>query len=584
MPYLPPPAPGRPESVPRRKGVRRLLYVLEVCAASVLMLVMASDLAGYKGAPQGLAKALLAAGAVVLLVLRRRFPVFALLALAALAGALPGAALLTAPVAYTAARRVEAPRRRGVVLIAAALLPVVAAVTFTVTDGQRSWAYGTALGCVLGLIGVLIPGLVGSSAGQQERLVLALRDRTAAAEEARRLIDRASRVEERSRIAAEMHDLVGHRLSLISLHSGGLEMALATQAPELKSAASQVREASRDAMRELREVLGVLGPLGRDTGTDALTDATGTRRDIEALADESRAAGIPVALSWEGPDLDGLEPRVRRAVHRVVRESLTNVHRYAAGAAVDLTVTHAEDRVRVQIRNAAPPAPPEATTGLGTGRGLTGLRERVGLLGGELRAEPTLFGGFLVDATVPAHPASSPDRTPAGTGTDPLADPLVGEPDVTTGPHRPPGALRRLLHHLPGAAAAVMGMAGVGAMLLFGLQVVKTIRPEENYLHDATLRTGMTLTEVLGKTSGNVDYIQAAAAYNEPTRPPNTTCIFPYPSGGEAEEAPASKDQVKITRYCFRDNILIDITTFQAPLAPESHRLPPTPQTPSRHS
>ena len=141
---------------------------------------------------------------------------------------------------------------------------------------------------MLAVTTVVVPGLVGIAAGQQDRLLRALRERAAAAEEARRLADSESRMRERSRIAAEMHDLVGHRLSLVSLHAGGLEMALLKEAPELRDEAAVVRRATRDAMQELREALGVLGPLARDTGTDALTDATGTRADIEALVEESR--------------------------------------------------------------------------------------------------------------------------------------------------------------------------------------------------------------------------------------------------------------------------------------------------------
>ena len=418
----------------------------------------------------------------------------------------------------------------------------------TTAAGYGSWLVGFALGVVVAGVGVLVPGLVGSSVGQQDRLVVALRETAAAAEEARRLADNASRVEERARIAAEMHDLVGHRLSLISLHSGGLEMALATKAPELKDDATQVRLATRDAMQELREVLGVLGPLGRDTGTGVLTDATGTRADIEALAEESRAVGIPVEFAWEGPDLADLEPRVRRAVHRVVRESLTNIHRYATGAAVELTVTRAGGRVGVRVRNGAPPAPPEATTGLGTGRGLTGLRERVRLLGGELRAEPTAVGGFLVDASLPSNPETAvPDD-----GTDAAAPPADDPAEASRS-----GALR----HLPGAAAALLGLVGAGAMLFFGISLVESSRPAADSVPDRTVRTGMTRDEVRSVVGWGSDVVSAAAAGREPPRPPGTDCLFPYETHRNAKG-------LEVTRYCFRGGILVDGATFTVPMAP----------------
>lgn len=556
MPFTPPTPRPYEAAPPRRHKRRRLAVLFEVGTAFVYLAgagalgALGSDGLGSFGLLPFEGKLALCAGVAVLLPFRRRIPVTCLLVLAAVAGTLPICGMLTALAAFDAIRRVEGPRRRTVVLFTATVIPVLTAVIGTVCTGYGSWRYGFALGLVVGGVGVLIPGLVGSSRGQQDRLVVALRERAAAAEEARRLTDSASRVEERSRIAAEMHDLVGHRLSLISLHSGGLEMALATKAPELKDEAAQVRAATRDAMNELRAVLGVLGPLGRDTGTGALTDATGTRADIDALAEESRAAGIAVTVRWQGPDLDALEPRVRRAVHRVVRESLTNVHRYAAGASVELTVEHTDDRVRVTVRNGAPPAPPEATTGLGTGRGLTGLRERVGLLGGALRTGPTGVGGFLVEATVPAHPAA-----PAASAAHPETSPAA----LTAEEHHQSGALPGILRHLPGLATGFLGLVGVGTMLGFGLVLVQSSRPVHEQLSPDSVHVGMSRQEVESAYLYDNDLARAAAAGHEPRRPSGTECIFPY----TGEEALGGR--LELTRYCFRADVLTDIDRFWVP-------------------
>ncbi|MFD7666113.1 sensor histidine kinase [Streptomyces sp. NPDC059788] len=553
MPLTPPTTRPHPAAPPRRRKRRRLAALLEAGTAFGYLGVLGAlgpYAMGYFELLPTEAKLALCAGAAALLPFRRRFPVTSLLILALLAGALPICGMLTALAAYDAIRRVDDPRRRTVVLLTATVLPVLTAIVGTAGTHYGSWRYGLAQGIVVGGVGVLVPGLVGSSRGQQDRLMVALRERAAAAEEARRLIDSASRVEERSRIAAEMHDLVGHRLSLISLHSGGLEMALATKAPELKDEAAQVRAVTRDAMNELRAVLGVLGPLGRDTGTEALTDATGTRADIDALAEESRAAGITITVRWQGPDLDALEPRVRRAVHRVVRESLTNVHRYATGASVELTVEHTDDRVRVTVRNGAPPTPPEATTGLGTGRGLTGLRERVGLLGGELRTGPTGPGGYLVEATVPAHPASS-----SASATRPEPAYLAAEED------RQSGALPGFLRHLPGLATGVLGLAGVGAMLAFGLGLVQSSRPVQEPLSPDSIHVGMGRHDVEAAYLYDSDLARAAAAGREPPRPGGTDCIFPF-TGDEALDG-----RLEITRYCFRADVLTDIDTFSVPVA-----------------
>ncbi|MEU9501014.1 histidine kinase [Streptomyces sp. NPDC048196] len=489
---------------------------------------------------------------VALVVVRRRFPVAGVLGLAALMGVVPSVALLTAAAAHTSTRQRETPRRRVALLLVAAASAMATCAASAPVLGPGSWSFGLALGAVLAVTTVIVPGLVGAAAGQQDRLLRAWRERTAAAEEARRLADSEARVRERSRIAAEMHDLVGHRLSLVSLHAGGLELALGRTAPELRDEAAVVGRASRDAMQELREVLGVLGPLGRDTGTDALTDATGTRADVEALIAESRSGGIPVEFSWEGPDLDARPARVRRAVHRVVRESLTNVHRYAAGAQVTVTVRHGDALVEVRVRNDVPPVPPAATTGLGTGRGLIGLRERVTLLGGDLEAGRTPDGGFAVTADIPADPRF-------GAETAEVA-PYETEPAVAEGPG---GGLSTLQRRLAGAVTGLLGLAGVGVMMLFGVALVVGAygpvyhRPEKP-------RVGMTREQVQRVVSGDDDTVRAAAAGREPPRPASASdCMYPWGSGV------AKGGRLEIVRYCFRADTLIAIDRFTVPIVTE---------------
>ncbi|MFF5446296.1 histidine kinase [Streptomyces sp. NPDC012888] len=352
----------------------------------------------------------------------RRWPAAVLPTLAVLAGLAPGVGPVAAAASYTVARRTEPERRTARLLAAASVCLVGAATAAAPWLGPGPVAYGLALGLVLAPTAVVVPGLVGTAQGQQQRLLRALRERGDAAERARLLADSEARAHERARIAAEMHDLLGHRLSLISLHAGGLELALDRAAPELREEALLVRRTTRVAMRELRQALGVLGPLGRDTGPDALTDATGTRADVEALVAESRRGGVAVRFDWTGPDLDARPAPVRRAVHRVVREALTNVHRYAAAAHVAVAVEHGGEAVRVTVRNGAPPRPATATAAgePGTGRGLTGLRERVALLGGTFEAAALPTGGFRVSATLPAEPPPAPAAAPAPPdGTEP---------------------------------------------------------------------------------------------------------------------------------------------------------------------
>ncbi|MFJ9523700.1 sensor histidine kinase [Kitasatospora sp. NPDC101801] len=527
--------------------------LLEAAVGGVVLLITYAALrsVGLSGTLDRSTLLFLGTASLAFTLLRHRYPDAALLGLAALVGVLPSAAMLTAIVSYTTSRRGGRPWRRDLVLVTAALLPlVVSEVRLDYWQGGR-WQYALAQGGVLAVVAVLIPGLVGTAAGQQDQLVGALRERTAAAERARRSAENESRIQERSRIAAEMHDLVGHRLSLISLHAGGLELALDRQAPQLSGEAEQLRQASRDAMDELRQVLGVLGPLGRDTGTDALTDATGTRADILALIEESRAAGIPVSLDWQGEDLTEVRPQVRRAVNRVVREALTNVHRYAVGATVEVTVAQLPGSVEVTVINGAPPVPPAVTTGLGSGRGLDGLRERVAVLGGRLTVGPVPGGEFEVRAILPTDPPAAGARAEQAVGDGPA--PLA----------LPAGAGGRLRRQLASAVSAALGLAGLGVILLLGLGLVQQTRPYDGPPPVSAVHTGMSTSQVTSVVGPDSPSVRSAAAGREPTRPGGTTdCLYPYT--GRTTES----DRLLVTRYCFKSDVLSEITTFTTPLAP----------------
>ncbi|CAM5444989.1 two-component sensor histidine kinase [Streptomyces avidinii] len=592
-------------------GRSLLRAAAEAFVGGALVLVAFGFISQIGSALPAYARVGLTLAALALFVVRRRCPEAALLGMGVLLGVMSCLGILMAVTAYTVSHQLAGAGRRAAVLFGAGALTVLTAGASVYREGFGSWQYGLTLGGVLAAVAVLVPGLVGASAGQQQRLLVALRERSAAADENRRLAESESRIHERSRIAAEMHDLVGHRLSLISLHAGGLEMALRGKggegSDELRESAGQVRQATRDAMHELREALGVLGPLSRDTGTDALTDATGTRADIEALVAESRAGGVPVAFDWTGPDIEGREARVRRAVHRVVREALTNVHRYAAGAPVEVRIAHTADCVEVAVVNGAPRRPAAGTSrasggaggvtgatgppgsggsnsagpaagsgssarsagpagGVGTGRGLNGLRERVALLGGDLEAGPDPAGGFTVRARLPAVP------------------PTTAQTDADRAKTRTPGPagsaalrLRRapLLIPVAQAASALLGLAGIGATLMFGLQLVGNARGP-GYTPAKPPELGMTRAQA--EHSGVYDdrLARAAAAGREPARPAGATeCVYPYSRGS------AGRDRLELSRYCFRDDVLIQISRFEVPVVPTDPAPSGPPSSPS---
>lgn len=584
-------APGKPG-----RGLWRAFA--EVTCGGLLTVI--SQTALDVGDSPGSAQLVFCAVLLALFAVRRRYPVISLLGVSAFLGLLPAAGLPAAVTAYTTARQLAVPRRRAAVLLASTVLTVLTCAVFAPSLGLGGHGVGFALGSVLAATTLIVPGLVGASGGQQERLLGALHDRAAAAEAARKLVDSESRIHERSRIAAEMHDLVGHRLSLISLHSGGLEMALEKESPELRDEAALVRRATGDAMRELREVLGVLGPFGRDTGSDALMDTTGTRPDVETLAEESRSGGIPVGLTWNGPDLTDRAAQVRRAVHRVVRESLTNVHRYAAGAHVTVMITHTDDRVEVLVRNGLPPVAPAAVTGLGSGRGLVGLRERVTLLGGTLEAAPTPGGGFAVTARIPARP--DPGASLASAGARPLESASAAPPEPPSG-SRPEHAPGRVQHRAVSALTGLLGLGGVGVMMAFGLVLVAQAQPQSDGTEPEEPRIGMSQTEVEEAVYGDDPAVRAAATGREPARPKSATkCVFPpvpfddfaplaespnpelepdpepttrtestasesAPPESTAPEEESTAGHLMVARYCFRGGKLAAIDRFTVPVA-----------------
>ncbi|MEV5986171.1 histidine kinase [Streptomyces sp. NPDC052051] len=483
--------------------------------------------------------------AVALFPLRRRRPDTALLILAVLAGVAPVVGPVTAATAYTVALDTVRQRHRTRLLGGGSLLITASAIAAGPSLGTGSAVYGLELGLALAVTAVVVPGLVGTVHGQQARLLHALRERGDAAERARRFADSEARTHERARIAAEMHDLVGHRLSLISLHAGGLELALDHAAPELREEAVLVRRTTRDAMRELRQALGVLGPLGGDTGPDAFTDATGTRADVEALVAESRDGGISVRLEWSGPDLDECPARVRRAVHRVVRETLTNVHRYATAAHVTVRVEHDDPTVRVTVRNGASPASTGTPSEAGTGRGLTGLRERVELLGGTFEADALPTGGFQVVAAIPAEPDDAVTRRPFGGGPEASKAAV----DDTAALSREP--------RTAGVLTFALGATALWVLLAFAIALVysqpRHVAPPQQP------RLGMTYQELKGVVDSPA--ARAAATGHEPPRPVGSVgCVYPAAGRGPRPGAFA------VTRYCFdASQRLISIDRFTVP-------------------
>ena len=243
---------------------------------------------------------------------------------------------------------------------------------------------------------VLLPGAIGAWVRARADLMAALTERAERAEAERELMAREAIATERARIAREMHDAVGHRVSLMVLQAGAIEMA-ADDRERVEQLACNVQLAGRQALDELRQAVGVLRD-GEDDGAP-LTPQPGLD-DLERLVKECRSAGMTVDLTRPPPDAEPVEAAVSRAAYRIVQEALTNAGKHAPGAAVHVEVVRQPGELLVRVVNgAAHEAPAHTSSG---GFGLLGLQERVRTLDGRLRAEPRLDGGFLVEAVLPA--------------------------------------------------------------------------------------------------------------------------------------------------------------------------------------
>jgi signal transduction histidine kinase len=271
---------------------------------------------------------------------------------------------------------------------------------------RRGFYPGASLGYALPC--VIFIGLSGTVLGMRRDKVNSLKERAERAEAEQELREEQARLNERTRIAREMHDVLAHRISLVALHAGGLEVTENPRPEAVHQTAALIRETSRQALEDLRSVLGVL----HSTGDPDVELAPQPRfADIADLVAASSAAGVPVTLTLTGPlylGTDVPEP-VGRAAYRVVQESLTNIHKHAPGAWTEVRLSGAPgEQLLVAVENQRPQTPSMQLPGAGSG--LVGLRERVSFVGGRLTAAPTSIGGFLGEAGLPWPAPSKAER------------------------------------------------------------------------------------------------------------------------------------------------------------------------------
>ncbi|MET8223984.1 sensor histidine kinase [Streptomyces sp. NPDC004082] len=379
---------GRPRRTVRDWIVDFGCFLLAV----VIGLLAADTVSGDPNIPPGLAVAdqWLGALACAAVWLRRRWPLalaVAMVPVGLLSNTASGAGMV---VLFTLAVHRPFPYVGWVAGVTLSLVPFV---FWLRPDPDLPYAAAVAL-TVLVTVSVVGWGMFVRS---KRQLLLSLRDRARRAEtEAELRAEQAQRLARES-IAREMHDVLAHRLTLLSVHAGALEFRPDAPREEVARAAGVIRESAHEALQDLREIIGVLRA---NEGGDASGRPQPTLSALDALVRESRDAGMKVHLDHRVGDPAGVPASVGRTAYRIAQEGLTNARKHAPGAEVSVSVAGAPgDGLTVRVSNPAPVGPVPAVPG--SGQGLIGLTERATLAGGRLDHGGREDGGFEVRAWLP---------------------------------------------------------------------------------------------------------------------------------------------------------------------------------------
>ncbi|MFH8714737.1 sensor histidine kinase [Streptomyces zaomyceticus] len=381
---------ARPRRTVRDWVVDTSLFLL----AAFVGLVAADTSAEYTSETVTLVDQLLGAAACCALWLRRRWPTGLAIALSLLNVVAPVAAgALLASLFSVAVRRPF----REVAWIGALAVAASTVQAFVRPDPTTN----TGLSIGLGFILILLVTAWGMLVRSRRQLVEALRERARRAEaEAELRAAQAQRLA-REAIAREMHDVLAHRLTLLSVHAGALEFRPDAPPEQVARAAGVIRDSAHEALQDLREIIGVLRAPGENgDGGDRPQPTLAT---LGALIDESREAGAEVVLDTTVDDPSAVPAATGRTVYRIAQEGLTNARKHAPGTTVTVTVRgRPGEGLTVDIHN---PAPPGAVPHVpGSGQGLIGLTERAALAGGRMEHGPAPDGGFALHAWLPWPP------------------------------------------------------------------------------------------------------------------------------------------------------------------------------------
>lgn len=546
----------RPRELVARDWLRAL--VLAILTGLEFLAFNPSGEELLNGTP-GLVAALISVAVVV--VIRRHFPVAALVLAVGTAAVVPGAVSLIAFASYGVGYRVKRAS------VASAAIAVVSLADVAVWLGQVTpLNQDTIVVIVISLLVLVMPALFGRYHRQRAALVMSGWERAERLEHERSMMIEQARLRERTRIAQEMHDSLGHDLSLLALQAGALELD-PTLPDRYRDTARTLRTTTTEAVERLREVIGILREEGESADGAPLQPAT---EGLDVLVERATGSGVDVSLEvepdeGEGEPLRQLPPMAERAVYYAVREAITNATKHAPGAPIVVSVRRGAEETTASITNALVES---ASTADGTtaGTGLIGLAERIRLAGGEM-ATSTAGGTFTLTVRVP-HDEQPADESLAATdaasdraGSLPRYQPSIDELTEMYDRTASVGGLRRRLwlRLVTPVVLVVIGFAVV--MTYIGMD--RSTMPAESF---AQLEVGMPRDEA-ARLLPVVQQSPPELERAEPPRPASATCRYYAPRLDRWMWA----DFHSTYRVCFADDRVVSVDHIEHPNTPRTN-------------
>ncbi|WP_329823849.1 sensor histidine kinase [Streptomyces sp. JV176] len=532
------------------------------------------------------------AGVALLSLVRRALPATALVLSAAAAGELIAAVPLLVYASWSAGSRIVRPWRVAAAYAAALVAHTALTVRNEIAAGSDlSLTITGGLGAGAFLALAIVPGLAARYRAQRRALLGALRSNNAQLVREQAMVAREARLLERTRIARDMHDSLGHQLALISVHSGALQVD-----PELTDRQREgvriLRDASVTAMGELREAVGILredredrddrdDQIDRDgqedrkplDGPDAGRSVHRSVDSIDALVDSSRAAGATVQVHRSGTRRP-LMPAVGHTAYRIAQEGLTNAHKHAPGAPIVLALRYEPDSLVVEVANGPRPAgSAQGPAAISGGQGLRGLRERAGLVGGMVHTGPTADGGFRIAGMLPygtgdGVPSPGPDgATSVGPGNDfvgQISRGVAGDGGAVINRIDPPTEFTTVMTNKRNLAigCAVTAVVLVGGIVALGAWGTSEVMKEMKKTGISprvyeSVKVGDAESDVQSELPDGDSWLTSDLKDQGPALPEGATCRH-FTSDED------DLDTVTVFRFCFRDGKLIAKETFEA--------------------